>query len=131
MMPVFFIIPARVRRISLHAGREVAVYRTRDGGKSWVGTQNGLPQENALETVLRDGLSADSLQPAGIYFGTRSGKLFGSKDGGESWNAILRACRLWLRETCGRTLTKIRAVLNAGPSRVFVELILRCRLLPR
>jgi photosystem II stability/assembly factor-like uncharacterized protein len=44
-----------------------------------------------LETVLRDGLSADDMQPTGIYFGTRNGKLFGSTDSGESWNAILES----------------------------------------
>jgi hypothetical protein len=47
-----------------------------------------LPQENAFETVLRDGLSTDEMKPTGIYFGTRNGKLFGSNDGGESWQTI-------------------------------------------
>jgi len=47
-----------------------------------------LPQENALETVLRDGMSADTLKPTGLYFGTRNGKLFSSSDAGESWGAI-------------------------------------------
>jgi photosystem II stability/assembly factor-like uncharacterized protein len=67
------------------------VYRTRNAGESWEPLSNGLPQENALETVLRDGLSADGLEPTGIYFGTRNGKLFGSKDAGESWTAILES----------------------------------------
>ena len=44
-----------------------------------------------METVLRDGLSADDLKPTGIYFGTRNGKLFGSTDGGESWSAIMES----------------------------------------
>ena len=44
-----------------------------------------------METVLRDGLSADDLKPTGIYFGTRNGKLFGSADAGESWNAIMES----------------------------------------
>jgi hypothetical protein len=39
--------------------------------------------------VLRDGMAADSLEPVGIYFGTRSGKLFASKDEGRSWKKIL------------------------------------------
>jgi hypothetical protein len=51
----------------------------------------GLPQENALETILRDGLSTDGLTPTGVYFGTRNGKLFGSTDGGDSWTAILES----------------------------------------
>jgi hypothetical protein len=34
-------------------------------------------------------MAADSLSPAGIYFGTRSGKLYGSKDDGKSWQLLL------------------------------------------
>jgi hypothetical protein len=48
----------------------------------------GLPQKDALETVLRDGMTADRLDPAGIYFGTRSGKLFASTDDGDSWRLL-------------------------------------------
>ena len=29
--------------------------------------------------------AADALDPAGVYFGTRSGKLYGSADGGDTW----------------------------------------------
>ena len=46
--------------------------------RSWEPMTNGLPQEDAYETVLRDALAVDALDPAGVYFGTRSGKLFGS-----------------------------------------------------
>jgi photosystem II stability/assembly factor-like uncharacterized protein len=86
-----FIIPLESDEFRCTPEGKLRVYRTRDAGASWVATQSGLPQENALETVLRDGLSMDSLQPSGIYFGTRSGKLFGSKDAGESWSAILES----------------------------------------
>jgi hypothetical protein len=48
-----------------------------------------LPQKGAYETVLRDSLSADALDPVGIYFGTRSGQLFGSRDDGKTWQRIL------------------------------------------
>ena len=64
------------------------VYRTRDAGASWEPLSAGLPQRGAYETVLRDALTADSLDPAGIYVGTRSGKLYGSADGGDSWREI-------------------------------------------
>jgi hypothetical protein len=67
---------------------KLRVYRTRDAGGSWEPLSNGLPQENAYETVLRDALAADSLQPAGVYFGTRSGKVFGSADEGETWQTL-------------------------------------------
>jgi hypothetical protein len=49
----------------------------------------GLPQKGAYETVLRDAMTADSLDPLGLYFGTRSGQLFGSNDEGKTWERIL------------------------------------------
>jgi len=65
------------------------VYRTRDAGRSWQPLSAGFPEQASYETVLRDAMEADSLEPAGIYFGTRSGKLYGSRDEGESWRLIL------------------------------------------
>ena len=67
---------------------KLRVYRTSDAGASWQALANGLPQDAAYETVLRDALAVDRLDPAGVYFGTRSGKLFGSADEGESWSTI-------------------------------------------
>ncbi len=49
---------------------------------------DGLPQHDAYETVLRDAMAVDALQPAGVFFGTRSGKLFGSSDEGQSWTSL-------------------------------------------
>src|SRR5256884_954662 len=86
-----YIIPLESDEFRCTPEGKLRIYRTRNAGDSWEALENGLPQENALETVLRDGLSADSLQPTGIYFGTRSGKLFGSTDNGESWSAILES----------------------------------------
>jgi hypothetical protein len=86
-----FIVPLESDEFRCTPEGKLRLYRTRNAGKSWDAVGNGLPQENALETVLRDGLSTDSLQPTGVYFGTRSGKLFGSADSGESWNAILES----------------------------------------
>jgi hypothetical protein len=39
--------------------------------------------------VLRDALATDTCDPAGVYFGTRSGKVYGSSDGGKSWKVIM------------------------------------------
>ncbi len=86
-----YIIPLESDEFRCTPEGKLRVYRTRGDGKSWEPLTSGLPQENALETILRDGLSADTLQPTGLYFGTRNGKLFGSKDGGESWSAILES----------------------------------------
>jgi len=66
------------------------VYRTTDGGASWTALSEGLPQENAYLSVLRDGFGADTLDPTGLYFGTRTGDVFGSADGGESWRELAR-----------------------------------------
>ena len=65
------------------------VYRTHDAGARWEPLTNGLPQDGAYETVLRDALAVDPLDPVGVYFGTRSGKIFGSRDEGETWTEVL------------------------------------------
>ncbi len=67
---------------------KMRVYRTRDAGSSWEPMTEGLPQEDAYETVLRDGLATDTATPAGVYFGTRSGKVYASADDGESWMLV-------------------------------------------
>ena len=41
--------------------------------------------------MLRDGLAVDTHARAGVYFGTRSGKLYGSNDDGESWTTLADA----------------------------------------
>jgi hypothetical protein len=66
----------------------VTVFGTGDGGGSGVGGGGGLPQEDAFETTLRDGMDTDTLDPTGVYFGTRSGKVYGSRNEGESWALI-------------------------------------------
>jgi hypothetical protein len=68
---------------------KLRVYRTHDAGARWEPLSNGLPQQNAFETVLRDAMATDPLSPAGVYFGTRSGKLFGSADEGGCWSMIV------------------------------------------
>jgi photosystem II stability/assembly factor-like uncharacterized protein len=70
---------------------KMRVYRTRDAGASWEPLTDGLPQHDAYETVVRDALTADVHDPAGIYFGTRSGKVYASADGGDSWRSIADA----------------------------------------
>ncbi len=80
-----YILPIESDQFRCTPEGKLRVYRTRDAGGSWEALTRGLPQSNALETVLRDAMSADSLNPAGVYFGTRSGQLWGSRDGGASW----------------------------------------------
>lgn len=68
----------------------VRVFRTTDGGQSWEPLADGLPQDNAWLTVLRDGFSADALDPAGLYVGTRTGEVFASPDAGQTWHELAR-----------------------------------------
>ncbi len=67
-----------------------AVWRTRDGGKTWHDLRRGLPQDKAYLCVLRQAMATDRLAPAGIYFGTNTGELFASADEGDSWAMIAR-----------------------------------------
>src|SRR4029078_8952088 len=75
-----FIVPLESDEFRCTPEAKLRVFRTRDAGAWWEGLTNGVPQENAFETVLRDGMAADQLKPTGVYFGTRNGKLFGSHD---------------------------------------------------
>jgi len=83
-----YLIPIESDEFRCTPEARLRVYRTRDGGESWEPLTNGLPQEDAFETILRDNLKADRNDPTGLYFGTRNGKLFGSNNGGESWSMI-------------------------------------------
>jgi photosystem II stability/assembly factor-like uncharacterized protein len=65
-----------------------AVWRSRDRGDSWQMLDNGLPREDAYLGVLRESMAMDSLDPAGVYFGTSTGQVFGSADEGDSWQLV-------------------------------------------
>ena len=83
-----FIVPLESDEFRCTPEAKLRVYRTRDAGASWEPLSEGLPQADAYETVLRDGLSTDSMDEAGIYFGTRSGKVFGSNNDGSTWREV-------------------------------------------
>jgi serine/threonine protein kinase len=84
-----YIVPVESDEFRCTCDGRLRVYRTRNSGDSWEPLVRGLPQKGAYETVLRDGMTADSLNPVGLYFGTRSGRLFGSTDEGKTWQKIL------------------------------------------
>lgn len=84
-----YIVPVESDEFRCTCDGRLRIYRTRNAGASWEALVRGLPQKGAHETVLRDAMTADSYDTAGIYFGTRSGKLFGSTDEGRTWQKIL------------------------------------------
>lgn len=67
-----------------------SVYVTRDGGASWHRQDKGLPPEKAYFTVKRQAMTTDRSDPVGLYFGTTTGEVWASADGGESWSCIAR-----------------------------------------
>lgn len=83
-----YILPVESDEFRCTPEGKLRVYRTRNAGGSWEPLTRGLPQKGAYETILRDSLTADSLDPAGLYFGTRSGKLYHSNDEGKTWQQM-------------------------------------------
>ncbi len=84
-----YIVPMESDEFRCTPEGRLRVYRTRSAGASWESLTRGLPQKGAYETVLRDGMATDCLDPVGIYFGTRSGKLYASRDAGHTWKLVL------------------------------------------
>jgi hypothetical protein len=84
-----YIVPVESDEFRCACDGRLRVYRSRNSGASWEPLSRGLPQKRAYETVLRDAITADAFDSVGIYFGTRSGQLFGSCDEGRTWKKIL------------------------------------------
>ncbi len=69
-------------------GGRPAVYRSRDGGASWLRQDTGLPRAQAWWTIKRQAFCADAGEPLGLYFGTSSGEVWASADEGSSWRRL-------------------------------------------
>jgi photosystem II stability/assembly factor-like uncharacterized protein len=68
--------------------RRCRVFRTQDAGATWQALTDGLPDGTYYGAVLRDAMCTDDADPAGVYFGTRTGEVFASADEGEHWTAV-------------------------------------------
>src|SRR5690349_11095829 len=81
-----YVIPLAADSDRVTPGGHVRVYETRDAGATWTARGEGLPQEHAYLTVLRQAFDrageGDALE---LYFGATSGEVFGSGDAGASW----------------------------------------------
>ncbi|MGH8712606.1 MAG: WD40/YVTN/BNR-like repeat-containing protein, partial [Casimicrobiaceae bacterium] len=69
-------------------GGKPAVYRSVNAGKTWQRQANGLPKSQAWLTVKRQAMTADAGAPVGVYFGTTSGEIWGSRDEGRTWKNL-------------------------------------------
>lgn len=79
----YYVVPlvGDYNRVTRHA---MAVWRSRDGGRSWQELRRGLPEPAHLN-VLRAGMAHDGADPLGIYVGTTTGQVFATADEGETW----------------------------------------------
>ncbi|MDB6016910.1 MAG: glycoside hydrolase [Pedosphaera sp.] len=83
-----YVIPLKGAEFRCPPANQLQVFRSRDGGKSWAALSKGLPQTNAFMSIYREGMAVDQADPAGIYFGTNTGKIFASSDEGDSWQVL-------------------------------------------
>lgn len=81
-------VPLDFDQSRMPRGGALAVYRTRDAGQSWEALRTGLPQRDFHQSIYRQALGVDGLDPLGLYLGSSGGELYGSRDGGDSWGLI-------------------------------------------
>jgi photosystem II stability/assembly factor-like uncharacterized protein len=84
-----YVVPIKSDSEHFPPDGKLRVYRSKTGGNEWEALTQGLPQKDCYVNVLRDAMCVDQMDPCGIYFGTTGGQVYGSADGGDSWNAIV------------------------------------------
>jgi hypothetical protein len=77
-------VPATKDERRIPVDGKVVVARTRDGGRSFEVLTKGLPQRHAYDLVWRHALDVDESGDR-LAFGSTSGGLWISEDGGDSW----------------------------------------------
>lgn len=82
-----YIVPEESEEFHVSVNERFSVWRSRDAGGSWEELNHGLPQQ-AHVNVLREALTTDVLDKAGIYAGTNTGQLVYSRDEGDSWEVL-------------------------------------------
>ncbi len=85
-----YVVPIKSDSEHFPIDGKLQVWRSKTGGNTWEALTNGLPQENCYVNILRDATSLDTLDSAGIYFGTTGGQVYVSPDSGDHWQAIVR-----------------------------------------
>jgi photosystem II stability/assembly factor-like uncharacterized protein len=84
-----FVIPLIGAEDRTTPGGSVKVWETRDAGASWTPRGDGLPEQHAYLTVLREAFdTAGEGKGLQLYFGATSGDVFGSGDGGATWGTV-------------------------------------------
>jgi len=80
-------VPAKADECRVPVEAALVVNRTHDGGRSFDTLRRGLPQEHCYDLVYRHGLALGA-DGRTLLMGSTSGNLWGSSDGGDSWQAV-------------------------------------------
>ena len=80
-------VPATKDEKRIPVTGKVVVNRTTDGGKNFKTLTKGLPQQHAYDLVFRHALDIDETGER-LAFGSTTGSLWISEDGGDSWQTI-------------------------------------------
>jgi photosystem II stability/assembly factor-like uncharacterized protein len=86
---VVYTFPLVADRERFPVDNRCRVFRSVDAGSSWFASTDGLPTKPYYPAVLRDAMCSDDADPAGVYFGSRSGDVFASRDEGDSWSTLV------------------------------------------
>jgi len=85
-----YVVPITSDSLHYPPDGRLRVYRSRSGGGDWEPLTAGLPQQDCYVNVYRDAMAVDTLDSAGIYFGTTGGQVYASADSGDTWAPIAR-----------------------------------------
>ncbi|MGH3266010.1 MAG: WD40/YVTN/BNR-like repeat-containing protein, partial [Trebonia sp.] len=85
-----YVVPITSDSMHFPPNGALQVWRSRTGGNEWEPLSKGLPQRDCYVDVLRDAMSFDTLDSAGVYFGTTGGQVYCSADSGDTWAPIVR-----------------------------------------
>ena len=82
-----YVFPLTADGERIPPGGKARVWRSDDAGESWRESASGLP-DHFFAAVMRDAMTTDNAEPAGIYLGARDGSVFASTDEGDNWRQI-------------------------------------------
>src|SRR5262249_30038452 len=70
-----YVVPITSDSLHYPPDGRLRVYRSQVGGNEWEPLAKGLPQQDCYVNVYRDAMAVDTLDEAGIYFGTTGGQV--------------------------------------------------------